>query len=250
MLVICFEGCHGSGKTSLCKEVSNMGFRVLDENFLDMPAHSLHPQSLFMETKWVCAWFDRVLTLARHDRNKNQVFFADRSPFSAVFYATHGHLLDQVIRAQMKEVADFANVQFLTVHVNVEKELLWSRIQHRLQLEPERVRYAEHKRSKMEDCLAFYNSFPWDMQVHNDATSLQHFAQNVITMLLQKLPTMQLAVQAMAAEKDCSMGVEFDQTDSDCESEMTVSCYDDTPIKERLASVADVAPIRFNLDME
>ena len=47
----------GSGKTSLCKEVSNMGFRVLDENFLDMPAHSLHPQSLFMETKWVCAWY-------------------------------------------------------------------------------------------------------------------------------------------------------------------------------------------------
>ncbi|OQR93318.1 hypothetical protein ACHHYP_02667 [Achlya hypogyna] len=247
MLVVCFEGCHGSGKTSLCKEINDMGFRVLDENFLDMPAYSLHPQSLFMETKWVCAWFDRVLSLARHDRSKNQVFFADRSPFSAVFYSANGHLLDPIIRAQMQEVSEFANVQFLTIHVNVEKELLWSRIQARLMLEPERVRYAEHKRSKMEDCLAFYNSQPWDMQVSNDARSLASLAHQVIDMLLQKLPIMQIYIQAMASKKDVSMGMDIDQTDSDCESEMTVSMYDDTPIKERLASVQDVEPIRMQL---
>lgn len=37
----------GSGKTELCKHFQRVGFKVLDENFLDMPSFpSLHPQSL------------------------------------------------------------------------------------------------------------------------------------------------------------------------------------------------------------
>jgi tRNA A37 threonylcarbamoyladenosine biosynthesis protein TsaE len=31
MIVICLEGCHGSGKTSLCKEFGARGYNVLDE---------------------------------------------------------------------------------------------------------------------------------------------------------------------------------------------------------------------------
>ncbi|OQR95372.1 hypothetical protein THRCLA_07929 [Thraustotheca clavata] len=261
MLIVCFEGCHGpyllfeaslnvvigSGKSSLCKEVNDMGFRVLDENFLDMPAYSLHPQSLFMETKWVCSWFDRVLSLARHERNISRVFFADRSPFSAVFYSANGHLLEPLIRAQMKEIAEFANVQFLTIHVNVERELLWKRIQARLLLEPERIRYMEHKRSKMEDCLAFYNSFKWDLQIENTNGSLHQLAEDVVKKLYDELPIMQLQVQEMANQKDIAS--EMEQTDSDCESEMTVSCYDESPVKERLQSIKDVEPICMDLDM-
>lgn len=31
MLVICIEGCHGSGKTALCEAFQNLGISVLDE---------------------------------------------------------------------------------------------------------------------------------------------------------------------------------------------------------------------------
>jgi hypothetical protein len=47
----------GSGKTQLCNAFMNAGFWVLDEAFLDMPSYALHPQSLLMETTWVCSWY-------------------------------------------------------------------------------------------------------------------------------------------------------------------------------------------------
>ncbi|RHY69548.1 hypothetical protein DYB37_003877 [Aphanomyces astaci] len=234
--------CLRSGKTSLCNEFAANGFRILDENFLDMPAHSLHPQSLFMETKWVCSWFDRVLQLSHKPNTQRQVFFADRSPFSAVFYAAHGKLLEPLIRAQMDEVSKFADIEFVTLHVNVERELLWRRIQRRLQDEPERIRYMEHKRSKMEDCLAFYNAFPWDMHVVNDARSLPVLAEQIISSVAHKSHTMRVYLERMVQSKDFCM-----ETDSDCDSETTMSC-DDSPLKAKLASVEDSSPIPMHFE--
>ena len=46
MIVICLEGCHGCGKSSLCEKFQEAGYEVLDEAFLDMPEYALHPQSL------------------------------------------------------------------------------------------------------------------------------------------------------------------------------------------------------------
>lgn len=49
-----YSGC---GKTELCQQFQDAGFNILDEAFLDMPEYALHPQSLLMETTWVCAWY-------------------------------------------------------------------------------------------------------------------------------------------------------------------------------------------------
>lgn len=48
-----------------------------------------------------------------------QIFIADRSPFSAVYYANHGALLEPVIREQMREVMENADVEMLTVYLQV-----------------------------------------------------------------------------------------------------------------------------------
>jgi RNase adaptor protein for sRNA GlmZ degradation len=56
MIVICLEGCHGCGKSSLLNHFDDSGYICLDEAFLDMPSYALHPQSLLMETKWVVSW--------------------------------------------------------------------------------------------------------------------------------------------------------------------------------------------------
>ena len=122
MIVICLEGCHGSGKSSLCGHFAAAGYSVLDEAFLDMPEYALHPQSLLMETTWVCAWFERILRRAAEDKKKDQpdeVFIADRSPFSAVFYAAKGFLLKEVIKEQMAEVLSQGGIEIHTVLVKV-----------------------------------------------------------------------------------------------------------------------------------
>ena len=121
---------------------------------MDMPAYALHPQSLLMETTWVCQWFTRLLKKMSENKaaggglpGMEQVFIADRSPFSACFYSRRaGELLDPVIREQIKEVREAAGIEVYTVYVKVEKEVLWSRIQSRLENEPERKKYDEDKR--------------------------------------------------------------------------------------------------------
>jgi hypothetical protein len=72
----------------------------------------------------------------------------------------------------MVEVKEAVNVEFHTVHVTVEAELLWSRISARLALEPGRAAYSEDKRDWMDKTLAFYDNFEWDLQVDNSNTSL------------------------------------------------------------------------------
>ena len=72
LIVVCLEGCHGAGKTELCKEFRRRGFTIQGEAFLDMPDYALHPQSLIMETTWVCSWFDSVLKqAASRQQNKH-----------------------------------------------------------------------------------------------------------------------------------------------------------------------------------
>jgi len=138
---------------------------------MDMPAYSLHPQSLLMETMWATQWFKHVLEKAASlsdEERANAVFVADRSPYSAAFYARRdGALLEPVIRSQIEEIKEEAGVHVITVHLAVAPELLWSRIQDRLVREPFRVRYREGERSWMETTQAWYDAFQWDVTVHN-----------------------------------------------------------------------------------
>ncbi|EEY65034.1 uncharacterized protein PITG_16491 [Phytophthora infestans T30-4] len=222
LVVVALEGCHGCGKTALCEEFEAQGYDILDEAFMDMPAYALHPQSLLMETSWVCSWFERVLRLAdRVKPGRKQVFIADRSPFSAVLYSANGHLLEPVIREQMREVQDFAGVQFYTVHVQVERELLWRRICARLELEPERLRLNEHKREWMEETLAFYESFDWDLTVANDERSVATIAKNISRLLRERDDTFEAVYKCtkprVASPHSSSYGSTL-STDSECES--------------------------------
>ena len=189
MIVICLEGCHGCGKTELCNrfEFEKDGFIVLDESFLDMPEHydSLHPQSLLMETFWVCSWFERILRHAtEHEQeHKKHILITDRSPFSAVFYARNGHLLGPVIQKQMEEVKAAAGIEIITVHIKVDDEVLWSRIQQRLTLEPHRKNYKEDKKDWMQKVRKFYNTFDWDLEIDNT----EHDETKSLTNLMNQL---------------------------------------------------------------
>ncbi|KAA0153275.1 hypothetical protein FNF27_01177 [Cafeteria roenbergensis] len=192
MLVVCLEGCHGSGKTELCRSFAESGFTVLDEAFMDMPAYALHPQSLLMETMWATQWFRHVLEkaskLAPEERSR-AVFVADRSPFSAVFYSRRdGALLEPVIRSQIGEIAEEAGIHIITAHLAVDPELLWSRIQSRLKLEPFRVKYREGEREWMDTTQSWYNGFDWDVTIDNGSQSIAELLDLAVEAIREASP--------------------------------------------------------------
>jgi thymidylate kinase len=133
---------------------------------------ALHPQSLTMESMWVCSWFQRLLKKVEEGDESNQVLIADRSPFSAVFY-THngqGQLLKELIKAQIKELKELG-IEIYTVHMKVDETVLWDRISNRLKDEPERITYKEDSKEWMYEVKAFYDSFEWDFTVDNSKDS-------------------------------------------------------------------------------
>jgi thymidylate kinase len=86
------------------------------------------------------------------DGTDQTIFFADRSPYSAVFYARgpEGKLLEPLIQAQLKQLKELAGITIITIYVKVDQEVLWSRIQQRLLLEPFREKFNESSREWME----------------------------------------------------------------------------------------------------
>jgi len=170
--VLCLEGCHGSGKTELCKYFAKNGFKVLDEAFLDMPTFSIPNQSLTMETVWVSNWFQRLLKMEKiESQNPNRqpsIYIADRSPYSAILYSKNkGHYLDPIISEQIVELKKYTDIDIKTVYLRVDKDLLWKRIQNRLLKEPERMKYNEDSYEWMEETVNFYEGRQWDFVVDN-----------------------------------------------------------------------------------
>ena len=165
-------------------------FNILDEGFLDMPSFSLHPQTLLMESIWLSRWYERLLkmeqelreaSLARGEAPKETIFIADRSPYSAEFYAKSGNaILGPLIKEQLKSLRVHADIHVYTIHIKVDEEILWSRIQGRLEKEPHRRNYNEHSREWMDTTLAFYNNKQWDFVVHNNTTSPIEVMHDVI----------------------------------------------------------------------
>ncbi|KAJ5072288.1 hypothetical protein M0811_01302 [Anaeramoeba ignava] len=190
--VVCLEGPHGAGKTSLTAQFTEAGFLTLDEAFLDLESDALHPQTLTMEVHWSSCWFQRILKIAHklkkseESKDKNIVLVADRSPFSAVYYAKNGYLLEPVIKAQIKELRDLANISIYTVYIKVEKEKLWERIQERLKEEPERKAYNEDSRDWFEKTVEFYDNFHWDISIENNEESISKAKVALIKLLTKE----------------------------------------------------------------
>ena len=188
VVIVCLEGCHGSGKSTLCRQFEQAGYKVLDEAFLSMESFCLHPQTLTMETLWVSHWMERLLRMHSEqqmtsDTKRHSVFIADRSPYSAVLYAQrNGKLLEPLIRAALEELAEKADIHVLTVHIRVEPDVLWQRIQARLRREPQRAKFNEDSRAWMEHALSFYNDADrkWNFTVDNNSGALSQLMANVV----------------------------------------------------------------------
>jgi thymidylate kinase len=150
MLVICIEGAHGCGKTRLVESFKRAGYPVLDEMFMELPAHfsSLDPQSMVRESAWVTHWFERVLRYEREHPDV-PVVVSDRSPYSAVIYANRGVQLKDCISTQLEELVTCTSIRVVNVLLEVEETVHWARILERLAREPERAKYNEASKEWM-----------------------------------------------------------------------------------------------------
>jgi thymidylate kinase len=171
MLIVCIEGCHGTGKSEIISRFKSNGYEVFEECFMNHNSYDLHPQSLTMEMNWVAEWFKRIVKINSIDKNRFKreiVYFCDRSPYSAVLYTQggNGELLRPVIDKQIEDMLSFG-IKVVTINIEVNKQILWSRILHRLEKEPSRLRYGESNYMWMEETLKFYNRMKWDYSVDN-----------------------------------------------------------------------------------
>ena len=157
MRVICIEGPHGCGKTTAVRTLKEQGYHVLYENFLDMPKYGLKPQCFTIEIIWVTKWIERLLAL-KDIVPEDTVFYADRSPFSVLFYAPRGHILEPMLNELIEDLLATADIEIITVYVRIPRETLWSQIKSRLDVEPERAKYNEDSQSHMDKVIEFYES--------------------------------------------------------------------------------------------
>ena len=157
------------------------GHMVLDEGFVGMKHYGLDPQSLIIETFWVTGWFRRLLEMQEKLGGRtacaDAVFIADRSPYSASFYARDpfGAMLRTLAKGMVAELRA-CGIHVHTVHVRVRDELLWRRISARLVDEPERRRFNEHERSWMDKIVGAYDECGWDAWIDNSDVSIEALA--------------------------------------------------------------------------
>lgn len=167
MKVVCLEGCHGVGKTSVIERLRKQ-HDVQEEFFMDVQPNRLDPQSFFNEITWCTNWFQAIIKRANAGC---KLLFCDRSPYSAAVYAkANGELVTQVCQRMIEELKQ-VDVQFIMVRVSVPRDELWKRILKRLEQFPERKRYGEHVRTWMDNTEDWYDRHEklWDYTVQNDS---------------------------------------------------------------------------------
>ena len=128
--------------------------------------------------------------------DRPRIYIADRSPFSAVFYARNGKgaMLEDPIRQQIEELKNSLGIEIYTVCVRVDKEILWDRIQKRLEREPERIKFNEDSREWMNTTLEFYDNFKWDFCVDNNQVTISELMRSLIQKLTTDVPSFHVSV--------------------------------------------------------
>lgn len=236
MYVVCLEGCHGVGKSTLLSVLEKRGFTTLDEAFLDQPKYALHPQTLTMEVVWVSNWFMRLLKL-KHDleiegKTTNTIFFADRSPYSAVFYSksSYSNHLEGVIRGQIEELSRMANIHVVTVRLSADRDIIWHRITERLKVEPERKKFNENKREWMEETMNWYDSFHWDITVDNGTISSEQCAPELVNHLCSSFPSFSTSLPELALKAITPKNEDDTTSEEGLQSETMISCSDSSSL--------------------
>jgi thymidylate kinase len=161
-IVVCLEGCHAAGKTTLLKLIEKSKYKIINENFLNNTKCKLGVQSLTMEALWMMKWIEYVISLP-----DNEIYISDRGPLSSIIYTKYGsNLLDALIIMinELKQI----DINVVNFYIKVDEKKLWNRIQNRLKVEPNRKQYNEDSYNWMKNVIKQYEEFSWDIIIENN----------------------------------------------------------------------------------
>jgi len=155
VVVVAIEGVHGVGKTTLINMLRERGRTVIDEEFMDTSMNKYSPTKIARQIVWLANWIQRVVVAAENRQMKNILYpaqstntlYIDRSMLSALIYntvETDKNTLEYIIQKSIGELKEMG-IHIYTILLTDDKQEAWTRIQKRLEDEPERVKYDEHK---------------------------------------------------------------------------------------------------------
>ena len=180
LIVVCIEGVHGVGKTTICRLLRSYGFNVRREIFVEKVADSpLPPGSFTQEISWITSWCDWITSFYRdHVANEDssggvKILFSDRCPLTPPIYATsHNALLEMVARTAFSDLEEFLPISIVPVFIQLDLFLVYPRIVKRAQAEPIREKFNELLPEHLERVDARYKSS------YRDLFSFALFANN------------------------------------------------------------------------
>lgn len=168
MKVICLEGVHGVGKSTLIETFKSEGFETMDECYLFSQESLMHPQGMYFELDWVLRWFKNIL---EHVEKKTRVLITDRSAFSAHFYVheKYKNALLTITRHLWEEIQQTVDVTFETIYVYASIDDIWARILIRAKDDPHREE--ELSMDFLKRIYKEYSEFKWDKKVEHATTT-------------------------------------------------------------------------------
>ena len=142
--VFFIEGVHGIGKSTLVNNLANMGFNILNEEFLELPEYGLGPNSMIKKFNWVNNMFDKILAFnEQRDKTKDEILIVDRSPYSTFVYLDMSylpikHLCDTMIYESTK-----AGIIYEIILLQGDLKVIYNHVLTRLTIETERDALSE-----------------------------------------------------------------------------------------------------------
>lgn len=178
--VIALEGTHGVGKSTMCKVLRNLGYHVVEEDFIDVFSNFIVPgndsHNCLVEIAWASMQIINVMNMANNirreivmDPSAHDVFFMDRCFMTGYVYG----IMDEktrkwYMRLFKKAIEDLKkdyNIEFEIVRLKaLDPEEHFEHIQKRLEGDSTKVRKELHEaeREHFDRVEEAYTQLEWD----------------------------------------------------------------------------------------
>lgn len=180
MTVLSLIGPSGAGKTTVWKSLNSLV--KLPENYMELNYFQMDNRLIMSKWYYIGNWINRVLMQKNEGTN---LLLTDRSPIDTCAYAKEGDLLFLPILETIKELKTQFDVHIKFIYLKTSLEELNKRIEHRINLEPERKKYNELEMDLTIQAFQFYESHSnlWDYSI--ESSYGQNQVKNEIIKILE-----------------------------------------------------------------
>lgn len=179
MNIVSLIGPIGVGKTTTLKIISDLGYSTMKENYIACDVNDIDNRFLISKWYWIANWFKRVIDLSRS--SDAVIVFSDRSPLEAGLWTEQCSPLMEALKVSFCELK-LLNIQVRHVYLKCDRDILWSRVQERLQNEPHRMKYNENNLDFFNALVKAYDRYNslWDHVVDTSCIKPDEVAMRII----------------------------------------------------------------------